>query len=191
VKENEMDAAAAVNAAPPTPEPVPAPAPVYVPSLPAAPVVSTPARKVPALALFLSLLMPGTGQLYNGQVAKAFTFFFAFAGCIWMAVSNDDPMPFPLLIPFVLFYNLIDAWQSASRINNRLAGNPALEDVDDESSPVWGGVLVAIGTLFLLRNLGWISLAFLSRWWPVLLIAGGITFLVRSNRRPVSPHVQD
>jgi hypothetical protein len=190
VKENEMDAAAAVTDVPETHQPTPAP--VVVPPLPPAAAAPVKARKIPPLALFLSLLMPGTGQLYNGQVAKAFTFFFAFAGCIWLAVSNDEPMPFPLLIPFVLFYNLIDAWQSATRINNRLAGNPMLEDdVDDENSPVWGGVLVALGTLFLLRNLGWISLAFLGRWWPVLLIAGGVVFVMRSARRPASSHVQD
>ena len=179
-----MEAAAAVNV---TKAPDPVPAPTYVPPVPA----TVRPRKIPGLALFLSLMLPGIGQLYNGQVAKAFTFFFAFAGCIWMATTMDDPMPFPLLIPFVMFYNMIDAWQSATRINNRLAGNPTLDDEDDESSPVWGGVLVAMGTVFLLRNLGWISLAFFGRWWPLLLIAGGIVFVVRANKRPASVHVQD
>ena len=182
-----MDAAAAVTvpAEPVTTTPGPA---TYVPPIPRAPIKPA---KSPGLALFLSLLMPGVGQLYNGQVPKAFTFFFAFAGCIWLASETEGMAA--LGVPFIVFYNLIDAWQSATRINNRLAGNPSLlDDVDDSNSPVWGGALVAIGVVFLLRNLGWISVAWIARWWPLLLIAAGVSLVLRSAKRPEAPgHVPD
>ena len=56
------------------------------------------------------------------------------------------------------------------------------EPLVDESSPVWGGVLVALGMLFLLRNLGWIQFAFVAKWWPILLVAAGVVFVMRSLR---------
>ena len=40
--------------------------------------------KSPWVALLLSLVMPGLGQVYNGQFAKALAFFMAFAGSIYL-----------------------------------------------------------------------------------------------------------
>jgi purine-cytosine permease-like protein len=56
--------------------------------------------------------------------------------------------------------------------------------VEEESSesPVWGGVLVAIGLMILVNNLGWINLAALQRYWPILLILVGGFFLYRSTQ---------
>src|SRR4029079_5133762 len=73
--------------------------------------------KTPVAALLLSVF-PGIGQIYNGQPAKALVFFFAFVGCIWMS-AEGNPMPFALMIPFVYFYGLVDAWRSAVAINAR------------------------------------------------------------------------
>ena len=42
-------------------------------------------------------------------------------------------------------------------------------------------VLIVLGLLFLLANLGWIPHlgALFARWWPVILIAVGVTQLMR------------
>jgi Domain of unknown function (DUF5668) len=138
--------------------------------------------KNPWIALVLSFVFPGVGQLYNGQAAKALFFFFAFAGSIY-AVVNVDPMPFALFIPFVIFYNLIDAWRSAELINARFLGGGALPEEETAESPAWGAVLVALGLLLLLNNLGWLPLGAVQRWWPVLMIAAGGAFLYGSLRR--------
>jgi TM2 domain-containing membrane protein YozV len=155
--------------------------PQPLPPLPPPGAAPPPPPKSPALALFLSLF-PGLGQLYNGQVAKAFTFFFAFVGSIYGA-AEIAALPFALLIPFTYFYNLVDAYRSAALINVRAQGGEALPEEDSSESPAWGAVLLGMGLLILLNNLGWISLAALERFWPVLLIAAGAFFLYRSTQR--------
>lgn len=199
-KEIDMDAAqpndapeTAIPESRPEPRPEP-PAPAYAVADPYRPVVpplpATGVRqvKLPWLALFLSVMMPGLGQIYNGQVQKALVFFFGFVGCIWLTIENGPPLA--MAIPFIYFYSLIDAWQSAARINERAAGNPEATGLVDENSPAWGMTLVGLGIVFLLRNLGWISMAWLQRWWPLLLVAAGASFVYRSMQRSAS-HVQD
>lgn len=137
--------------------------------------------KTPGAAVLLSLF-PGLGQIYNGQPAKALVFFLAWAGCI-AAVSEGEPMPFALMIPFIWLYNMVDAWRSACAINERAAGGAPVPERDAVESPAWGATLVALGLVLLARNLGYISIAMLARYWPVLLIAAGAALLVGSLQR--------
>ncbi len=132
--------------------------------------------KSPGIALLLSFLFPGMGQVYNGQPAKALVFFAVFVGSIYGAVEGD-PMPFALFIPFTVFYNLIDAYRSATILNMKAAGGEPIEEDSGVESPAWGGTLVALGLILLLNNLGWIPLRELQRWWPILLILGGAAML--------------
>ena len=161
----------------------PQPAPSQpAPQLPPAPPQSFyKPPKSPGLALVLSLLLPGVGQIYNGQPAKAFVFFFSLVASIYGA-AEIDPFPFAFLIPFVILYNLIDAWRSATIINAKAAGGAPPEE-DDAESPAWGASLVVLGGLLLLNNLGWIRLAALQRFWPALLIVAGGIFVYHSIRK--------
>jgi hypothetical protein len=165
---------------PPPPPPVPpplAPPPVYVQPV-----------KSPAAAVLLSLF-PGLGQIYNGQPAKALVFFLAWVGCI--AGAHDQPMPFALMIPFIYFYNLVDAWRTATAINQRAAGGVPVREDDGVESPAWGGTLVSLGLLLLARNLGWLDFNALARYWPVLLIVAGAALLRGSlQRRGNGGHVR-
>src|SRR6266850_1189991 len=63
--------------------------------------------KAPWVALLLSLVMPGLGQVYNGQFAKALTFFIAFSGSIYL-ITEGHPLPFAVFLPFIIFSNMID-----------------------------------------------------------------------------------
>jgi len=138
---------------------------------PAAPEYRRPPKN-PALAALLSLF-PGLGQIYNGHTGKAFSFFGAWVAAIY-ATATIDPLPFAFLIPFVYLYNLIDAYRSAAAINARALGGAVEEEgTGDAESPVWGGMLVAIGVILLAHNLGWLDLSRLQRYWPVLLIVLG------------------
>jgi len=159
------------------------------PPLPGATTVVTPAPapapdvlaiKTPWVALLLSLVMPGLGQVYNGQVAKALTFFVAFSGSIYLIVE-DHPLPFALFLPFIVFANMIDAYRSANLVNAR--GVRPLTEEDEAESPWWGGALAAMGVVLLLNNLGWLRLGALVPYWPVLLIAAGLLFLRRALQR--------
>lgn len=165
--------------------PVTAPPEAYPPPLPppGAPLAVARPPKRPVVAMLLSVLFPGVGQLYNGQTAKAFALFGAFVGSIYLAAEIDG-MPFGFFIPFVIFYSAIDAYRSAVMINLRHAGRPVeLEAEDDAESPAWGGVLLAIGLLLLMGNLGLLQGAAVRRFWPLILIGAGILFLRRALRR--------
>jgi hypothetical protein len=135
------------------------------------------------LALLLSLLFPGVGQLYNGQVGKAFAFVGAFAACLYIIV-DAEPLPFAFFLPFIIFYCLIDAYRSAVLINARHAAGGAVEPEEAEAeSPAWGASLLGVGFLLLLNNLGILRLSSLHRFWPVLLMVVGGIFLYRSVKR--------
>jgi TM2 domain-containing membrane protein YozV len=166
------------------PDPIsPAPPP---PLPPASPYVRLP--KSPGLAAFLSLF-PGLGQVYNGQIARAFAFFFAWVGSIYLT-ANGHEFPFAFVIPFVYLYNMIEAWKSANAINQRfLGGRGEPEETTELESPVWGSILAAFGVLILLNNLGWLDLDRLARWWPILLIAVGLWFVYASvqKKKAVEP----
>lgn len=160
----------------------PAEHPALPPTPPAAPAAPpTPrATKEPWIALLLSLLMPGLGQVYNGQIAKALTFFAAFCGCIYV-MAEGHPMPFAIVLPFVFFWNMVDAYRSAAWINARGLPTAAMEE--EAESPAWGIALASMGVLLLLNNLGWLRLDDLARYWPVLLIGAGLVLLRRSLQR--------
>ncbi len=45
----------------------------------------------------------------------------------------------------------------------------------------WGVVLIVVGVLFLVRNVGWIEFDFhMWKYWPVILILIGLGFVVKS-----------
>ena len=155
--------------------------PEHLPPPPLPPVYAPPPKlpKVPLLAAVLSFVFPGLGQVYNGQINKAFAFFGGFVASMYCAI-NIDPMPFALFIPFVFLFGLVDAARSASAINNRFLGGKAEPEDDSLNSPVWGGVLVAFGLLILLHNLHWLDFEWFRTYWPVLLIVAGLVFIRRS-----------
>jgi TM2 domain-containing membrane protein YozV len=154
------------------------------PPLPPAAALAGPAPyvrlpKSPGLAAFLSLF-PGLGQVYNGKIARAFVFFFAWVGSIYLTASGHE-FPFAFMIPFVYLYNMIDAWKGAAAINTRFLGGKAEpEEEAGIESPVWGASLALFGVLILFNNLGWLDLERLARWWPLLLIAVGAYFVYAS-----------
>ena len=158
-------------------EPQSPPPPALPPA--AGPYVRLP--KSPGLAAFLSLF-PGLGQVYNGQIARAFVFFFAWVGSIYLTASGHE-FPFAFVIPFVYLYNVIDAWKGATAINQRFIGGRSEPEETGVESPLWGGLLAVFGVLILFNNLGWLDLERLARWWPILLIAVGGWFVYQSIQK--------
>jgi TM2 domain-containing membrane protein YozV len=152
------------------------PIPTVVTPVPAPP----PMVKSPWVALLLSLVMPGLGQIYNGQFAKGLAIFITFAGSIYL-IAEGHPMPFALFLPFIIFANMIDAYRSADLINTR--GTNTLRDEDEQESPAWGIGIAVMGALLLLNNLGWLRLEALVPYWPLLLIGAGIVLLRRAVQR--------
>jgi len=185
-----------MSSQPPAPESPEPTVPEAVPPLPATP-AAAPAPyvrqlpKSPGLAAFLSLF-PGLGQVYNGQIARAFVFFFAFVGSIYLTASGHE-FPFAFVIPFVYLFNIIDAWKGSTTINRRFLGGDSVDPAEEDSveSPLWGISLVAIGLLVLLSNMGWLDLDRLARWWPLLLIAVGAYFIYGSIQKKKAGETTD
>lgn len=161
------------------------PAPLSVSTLPPLPMAATPIApdppKSPLLALLLSVF-PGLGQVYNGQPAKALIFFFGWVAAIY-GTAQISPFPFAFLIPFVYFYNLVDAWRSATFINQRVMGGQPAPEEETFESPWWGASLLAVGLLLLLNNLGWLRLSAAAQWWPLIMVVAGGVFVWASLKR--------
>ena len=70
----------------------------------------------------------------------------------------------------------------AAAIATALAGCGGGDD-DAAESPAWGAVLMGVGAVLLLNNLGWLRLSSMQRYWPLVLIAAGGAFLYGSVQR--------
>jgi Domain of unknown function (DUF5668) len=136
----------------------------------------------PPLAFILGFI-PGVGAIYNGQYVKGLIHV-VIVGFV-IAILDSDPgnmAPlFGLLLAAFWFYMPFEAYHTAKA---RRAGQPvdaasSLIKVpgSDSRFPVAPIVLIALGILFLLNNLGWLELRRVFRYWPVLLIAAGLYML--------------
>src|SRR5262245_22904091 len=118
--------------------------PIQVPPL--APLL----RYSPRKAGWLSVV-PGLGLVYVGQYLKALAVALLFVGAIQLTHHTHGNASF--LIPLTWFGQIIYAVQEARRLNR--AGLPEEEVVrpssaPEKESPVWGAILIGVGTLFLL-----------------------------------------
>ncbi len=160
----------------PEPEPAPAASPYAAKAVPN-PNVS------PGLAFLLGLI-PGVGAIYNGQYAKGVVHVLVLGMLISINTSGSAgglEALFGMLTGVFFFYMAFEAYHTARK---RMMG----EAVDEFSSliqmdPRHGGtplipiLLILLGVLFLLNNLGVVYLGQMLRYWPVLLIAAGAWML--------------
>jgi TM2 domain-containing membrane protein YozV len=147
---------------------------------------------IPGLALALGLI-PGVGAIYNGQVLKAIAQVLIFGSLIGIGdrVSGSAEGLFGLATAVFYFYMVIDSYQTAKR---KKLGMPVQEwfGLGDTklNAPVGAALLIGLGTLFLLDNLGIEVFSMLGRIWPVGLIVLGVLMLkkrARSNGGGTSP----
>ncbi|MBZ5515105.1 MAG: DUF5668 domain-containing protein [Acidobacteriia bacterium] len=134
----------------------------------------------PGLALALGFI-PGVGAIYNGQVIKALVQVLVFGSLI--AISNRTPGVGPIFgfgaFAFY-FYMVIDSHQTAKA---KALGQPTPEwfGMGDAkmNAPVGAALLIGLGALFLLQNMGIPVFHQLGRFWPVVLILVGLAILHR------------
>ncbi len=144
---------------------------------PAVPLVKK--QSSPFLATFLSLICPGLGAAYNGQTAKALTFFAVFAGLFQLAATTHGAPIFVFGFLGIWIYAAIDAFRMAQMIRQgitpndaedllmkRLSGNPVL----------WGIILTVLGVTFIFQMFGGLRLP-LREMLPVLFIGFGVYLL--------------
>jgi hypothetical protein len=147
----------------------------------------------PGLAGVLAGFFPfGIGPLYNRQYVKALVFMLTFAFLVWAASNGNGLEPlFGIAIAFFYFYQIVDSVRSAKAIQ---MGQPAPDPLGvqkffgmDEERVNWSAaglpigaiVLIGLGVVFLLNNMGWVHFHGLGEWWPVVLIAAGVLLYTR------------
>ncbi len=138
----------------------------------------------PGVALALGFI-PGVGAIYNGQVVKAIVQVLIFGSLIAMSdrAGGAANTLFGLGAFAFYFYMVIDSYQTAKR---KALGQPAEEwfglgDMKIDA-PVGAALLIGLGALFLLDNLGIPVFRQMGRFWPVLLIVLGLVLLQRRMR---------
>jgi len=145
------------------------------------PIIGTGAGPSPGVALALGFI-PGVGAIYNGQVVKAVVQVLLFGSLIALSDRVPGPMDtiFGLSAAAFYFYMVIDAYQTARA---KLFGQPVPEWFGlgemKLNAPIGAALLIGLGALFLLDNLGVHVFQQIGKYWPVLLIVFGVLLLQR------------
>ncbi len=150
--------------------------------------------KSTVLAVVLSTIMPGLGQVYVGYYRHAFTYVIIFASVIAMLSSSAGGGLEPLLgvfIAFFYFYQLVDAGRKASLYNQVLLRGEAMdlstEDLPEAGGSLFGGsMLIIVGLIALANTVFDISMAWLEDWWPLGLIIVGGWLVKRAQKEKAS-----
>ncbi|NOZ79238.1 MAG: hypothetical protein GXP48_08705 [Acidobacteria bacterium] len=156
---------------PVTPPPVqPAtPPPPQVPVPPAPGAYAGLRRKSPGLAIVLSLF-PGLGHLYLGLYQRAIVVF----GSFFLAtVLADHAGDIGIIIAFIWFFGVIDAYRQAQMINAQEVEPPKIKRAS-VGSLGFGVFLIIVGIILLINNFYPIDLSWLGNWWPAILVIVGI-----------------
>jgi len=133
----------------------------------------------PGVALALGFI-PGVGAVYNGQIVKAMVQVLLFGSLIALSdrVHGAFGPIFGLGAAVFYFYMVIDSYQTAKA---KQLGQPAPEwfGMNDlkMDAPLGAGLLIVLGLLFLLDNLGIPVFSQIGKFWPVLLIVLGLALL--------------
>lgn len=161
----------------------------------------------PALAAVLAGFFPfGIGQVYNGQLGKALAHLVTFALLIVMidnAGGGAEPF-FGLALAFFIIYQIFDAYRTAKAkqlgltppdpggiykaIGVQTNGSDAATIATGGTSapaapriPTAAVILIGLGFLFLLQNMGWFHFHWIGRLWPLILIFIGVRMFMRSR----------
>ena len=141
-------------------------------------------EKNPSLAAFLAIF-PGMGAIYNGNFLKGITYMLIFAVLIVLTNNANDPdsVVFGLMIAGFYIFQIIDSYNEAGRINEKIfAGeNPA---AGKEDLSLFSAIVVlVIGIVFQLANFDLITYRQVTRLWPLVLIAFGIKIVFNYFKR--------
>jgi hypothetical protein len=135
----------------------------------------------PGVALALGFI-PGVGAIYNSQIMKAMLQVLIFGSLIAISDRVSGPMDaiFGLGAAAFYFYMVIDSYQTAKA---KQMGRPVPEwfGLGDMkmNAPVGAALLIGLGALFLLDNLGIPVFRHVGKFWPILLIVIGVVMLQR------------
>jgi TM2 domain-containing membrane protein YozV len=137
-----------------------------------------PGRKSPALAVFLSLIMPGLGQVYAGFYEQGFTHALIVASLIAVldyGIGAGEPL-LGFFLAFYWLFNVVDAHRKAVFHNQAAAGLrlPGEGGISSgRGSLVGGAAMIVIGAVLLAHTRFGYSLKWIEDWWPAALVLMG------------------
>jgi hypothetical protein len=161
----------------------------------------------PALAAILGAIPFGIGAVYNGQYGKAFAHLLTFAFLV-LAIEHAggaEPL-FGFMMAFFVFYQIFDAYRTAKAkqlglptpdplgiysalgVHESTARPSAAAAASAEAAPagprvpVAAIVLIGLGVLFFLSNMGMFHMRWVARAWPLILIFFGVRLLMRNRQ---------
>jgi hypothetical protein len=165
--------------APPSPYSSPVPPPIPNPNV------------SPAGAFVLGLI-PGVGAIYNGQYLKGLIHVLVLGLLFGIAGSNGvSDATQPVLVLMIIGFFAYQAFEAYPTAQKRRMG-----EVTDELSSLAPGtgtfpaapvILIALGVILLLDNLGYLELRRILRFWPALLIGLGVYLLMLRLKHPGVP----
>jgi hypothetical protein len=146
----------------------------------------------PTVAGILGAIPFGIGAVYNSQYAKGLAHLLIFALLIFAANhAGNWGWIFGIGIAFFWMYQIIDAVRTARALQE---GQPAPDPLglgqsfgvgdrfDAAKVPLGAIVLIALGALFLLHNMGFWRFGF-ERFWPLLIVFLGVWMFYRNWER--------
>ncbi len=153
----------------------------YLPPTDQRPVQSVKPEKSSALATWLSIL-PGLGFIYLGLYLKGIAIFVFWIGLItFFGTANEELAPL-IGIGFWIF-QLVYTNQEAKRLSRAKTDTIELEkEKKEEASIVWGIIVLIVGILFLIHNLGF-DLSWLIKFWPLIIVGFGIHLILNALKR--------
>jgi hypothetical protein len=162
--------------APPLPPPLPEPS-AERPRVAGQP---DPPQKSPPLAAVLSFILPGLGHLYAESRSRGAMLLASFGLSILLLATVS--WPFVFLCIFLWFFGMFDAYREAQICNLDEDERATAVPRQDGGRVLFGGFLLIGGCLLLLDRLGLDVDRFLRDWWPALVVAAGLYFLVGALR---------
>ena len=161
---------------PPLPPPVPEPRPPGA----AAPVSPSARQKSPPLAAVLSFILPGLGHLYAESYRRSAMLFASFVLAIFLTTRW---WPFVFLCIFLWFFGMFDSFRDAQLFNLHADQGQAPPPASTGGTLLFGAYLLIGGGMLLLDNFGIVNFDwFFHDWWPALVIAAGLYFIIGAFR---------
>lgn len=127
-------------------------------------------------------LIPGVGAIYNGQYIKGLIHVVILGLLFGIANSDISDSVQPVVVLMIIGFFAYQAFEAFHTAQKRRMGQ-AVEEMSGLASgqtrfPVAPVILIALGVVLLLDNLGYLELRRILRYWPALLIGLGVYLLV-------------
>ena len=136
--------------------------------------------KSPPLAAVLSFILPGLGHLYTETYRRSAMLFSSFVLAIFL---SGRWWPFIFVCIFLWFFGMFDSFREA-QIANRGRERESVEPVQSTEGTLMFGVFLLVGGgMLLLDNFGIVDFDwFFHDWWPAVVVAAGLYFIIGSFR---------